>query len=136
MSFLDNLESNLKALESREEAQDQRERQNRAGQRAEALAAAPWAEKLKKAPFTEELLRQATRLGYAGRVKVRPTWIGTTLRLEAGTRRLELRPTAGGVLAVFLEEQKELTSQPVNLDGNAETLAHQWLNGPAEAPSI
>lgn len=30
-------------------------------------------------------------------------WLGTTLRLEACGRRLELRPTATGIIVVYLE---------------------------------
>ena len=127
MSFLDNLESNLKSLESREEAQDQREQQGRTARRDQARAAAPWAEKLRHGPFTAELLRHATRLGFQRRTAVRPTWIGTTLRLEAGARRLELRPTPEGVVAVFLEDQNELRSESVDLGGSAEALACQWF---------
>jgi hypothetical protein len=125
MSFLDNLESNLKSLESQEEAQEQRERERlrRSGAREQALAEAPWAEKLKKSAFTADLLRQATRIGHAQRILVRPTWIGTTLRLDAGERRLELRPTPEGIAAVFQTGAQE----PVDLEGKAEDLVRRWL---------
>src|SRR5208337_986981 len=105
MSFLDNLENNLKSLESQEEGKDAAERLQRArdSARASAQAAAPWAEELKKGPFTAELLKQAARIGFSMRTKVHVAWLGTTLRLEARERRLELRPTANGVVAAYLE---------------------------------
>src|SRR5262245_1728168 len=123
MSFLDNLESNLKNLESREEGQDQREQERRTGDRKRALEEAPWADQLKNGPFTAELLRQAARIGHAQRLLVRPTWLGTTLRLEAGSRRMELRPTAEGVVAVFHTGD----SERVDLGGSAEALVRKWL---------
>jgi hypothetical protein len=129
MSFLDNLESNLKSLESREEAQDARSHQQRASTRAQALAIAPWAEKLKASPFTEELLREATRLGYLKRTKVRMSWIGTALRLETSERRLELRPTAEGIVAVSSEGGHEAEPKSIDLDNDsAADLAKRWLD--------
>jgi hypothetical protein len=129
MSFLDNLENNLKALESREEGQDSAERdaRQRATERARAQAAAPFAEELKKSPFTEELLRQTTRVGHAVRTKIHVAWLGGTLRLEARERRLELRPTAAGVLAVSIEEGREVRSEPVDLSSDPAVLLRAWL---------
>ena len=129
MSFLDNLENNLKSLESHEEGRDDRARQQRAraSERAQAQAAAPHAEELKKGPYTAELLRQSTRIGHALRTKVQIAWIGSTLRLEARKRRLELRPTATGVMAVYLENNQEQRSEPVDLRGNPEDLLRPWL---------
>jgi len=49
MSFLDNLESKMKDLESREE-RDAGAKKRRDSERASRLAAAPWAEKLKNGP--------------------------------------------------------------------------------------
>src|SRR5689334_17102982 len=98
MSFLDNLESNLKSLESNQETDHTAEYQRRARERAGAQAVAPYAEALKKGPFTAELLKQTTRVGFSLRTKVHIAWLGSTLRLEARERRLELRPTAGGVV--------------------------------------
>ena len=45
MSFLDDLENNLKSLETQEEGKESAERAHRAREnaRAQALAAAPWA---------------------------------------------------------------------------------------------
>jgi len=128
MSFLDNLENNLKALESRDEkGADRSDRQRRDAERAQAIAAAPWAEKLKQSPFTQELLGHVTRLGHQMRAKVYITWLGQTLRLEARGRKLELRPTPDSVVAAFIENNEEVRTQPVNLEGKPEELAQQWL---------
>ena len=129
MSFLDNLENNLKNLESSEEGKDAAERQarSREQQRAAAQAVAPWAEQLKSSPFTAELLRQASRIGFTKRVKVHIAWLGSTLRLEARERRLELRPTPDGIVAVYLEGQQEKRVQPIDLAGSAGDLVGAWL---------
>jgi len=129
MSFLDDLENNLKNLESQEESTESAERAHRAREsaRAQALAAAPWAEQLKHGPFTAELLKQAAVAGFRLRMKVHVAWLGTTLRLEARERRLELRPTSTGVLAVYLENRREVRTAPVDLRGSAEDLVRTWL---------
>jgi len=130
MSFLDNLENNLKSLESRDEGQDDAVRRDRArtSQRAAAQATAPYAEELKKGRYTEELLRQAARMGHALRVKVHIAWLGATLRLEARERRLELRPTPKGVLAVWIENNQESRTQPVDLKGQPDEMLKEWLS--------
>ena len=129
MSFLDNLENNLKNLESSAEGKESAERQARAREqdRAAAQAIAPWAEKLKSSPFTADLLRQASRVGFSMRTKVHIAWLGTTLRLEARERRLELRPTSTGVVAAYIEGQRESRVEPLDLAGNAEDLVRRWL---------
>ena len=130
MSFLDDLENNLKSLESHEEGNDEALRQHRARetQRVSAQAAAPYAEELKKGPFTAELLRQAARMGHALRVKIHIAWLGATLRLEARERRLELRPTPKGVLAVWIENNRESRTQPVDLKGQPDEILREWLS--------
>ena len=127
MSFLDNLESNLKSLESRDEKDSQREHQRREADARAVQAVAPYADKLKNSPFTQGLMSHATRLGFAQRTKVHIVWLGSTLRLEAKERKLDLRPTADGVIASFLEHGQEVRTQPVNLDGDPEALARQWF---------
>src|SRR5580700_8616743 len=129
MSFLDNLENNLKSLESQEDGKEaaDRARRTRESERASAQAAAPWAEELKKGPFTAELPKQAARIGFSLRTKVHVAWLGTTLRLEARDRRLELRPTAGGVVAAYLENGAEVRTEPLDLQGDAAALVRQWL---------
>jgi hypothetical protein len=86
---------------------------------------------LKKGPFTAELLKQATRIGFELRTKVHLAWLGSTLRLEARERRLELRPTAEGVVAVYIEGAQEVRSEPVDLNGDPETLLRRWLEDAA-----
>ena len=129
MSFLDDLENNLKSLESREEGSADAESQQRARQRERALAqaAAPFAEQLKTGPYTAELLKHAARLGFAKRVKVHIAWLGSTLRLEARERRLELRPTAAGIVAAYLEDNRETRVEPLDLQGSPEELVRSWL---------
>src|SRR5271165_2190532 len=125
MSFLDNLESSLKSLESRDEAaqQGKEDRRYREAEEAKAIAAAPYAEALREGPFAAGLLNEAAVLGHGLRTKVRITWIGTTLRLEARERRLELRPSSDGVVAVFLENGSETATRTVDLTSNPAALA-------------
>lgn len=131
MSFLDNLENSLKALESREEAVSGKEQEarRREERRREALAAAPWAERLRTGPYAQALLSRAVRAGHALRVKVQPAWIDATLRLDARNRRLELRPGPEGVTAVFLEDGREVRGRPVDLEGDPAGLVEEWLGG-------
>jgi len=129
MSFLDNLENNLKAMESAEQKKDEAERRvrDRSAERAQALAEAPWAEELKKGHYATELLKQATRIGFSLRTKVHIAWIGTTLRLEARERRLELRPTTDGIVAAYLEDGEERRVEPLDLKGDPAELVRAWL---------
>jgi hypothetical protein len=129
MSFLDNLENSLKSLESSEQGKEDKERSHRAreNERAQAQAVAPFAEQLKQSPFTAELLKQAARVGFSLRTKVHIAWLGTTLRLEARDKRLELRPTAEGIVAGFIEGGQETRTEPCDLEGNAEDLVRRWL---------
>jgi len=128
MSFLDSLEDNLKNLERQDfGARHNRDRQQMDSERAKAMAAAAHAEQLRKDPYTAELLKQVTRLSHAIRTKVNLAWIGTTLRLEARGRRLELRPTSTGVVAAFIEGNREVRTAPLDLGSNPEDLAREWL---------
>ncbi|HVN03798.1 MAG TPA: hypothetical protein VMT86_05225 [Bryobacteraceae bacterium] len=140
MSYLDNLESNLKSLESREERGEQHSRnaKSRDAQRAQSQASAEYAEQLKKGPYTAELLRQATRAGHHTRTKVHIAWLGTTLRLEARDRKLELRPTPGGVLAAFYVNNAETRTAPIDLSGNPEKLVDDWIGSlePLPVPEV
>ena len=140
MSFLDNLESNLKTLESQEDHAAGREAQHkeRERQRASAQAVAPFAEELKRGAYTPELLRQAARVGHEFRTKINVVWLGTTLRLEARTRRLELRPTPTGIQSVYIEDGTEKRAEPLDTNASPEILLRQWLatdGTKAEAPS-
>ena len=121
MSFLDNLENNLKALESLESG-GLDDRKRREADRERALASAPSAERLKNSPYVGKLMRDATRAGFPRRMKVNFVWIGRTLRLEALGERLEFQPTPTGVDAVFAGKNVS-----VNLDSEPDALISQWM---------
>jgi len=133
MSFLDNLENNLKALENREEKDPEkvkRDQEQRESDRNAALLRAPHVDALKNSPFTSELLTQCRTIGHGQRVLVQFTWIGERLRLDAKTRRMELTPTSEGITAVFSIDGAEIgraTVDPVVDD--AQKLARRWLVG-------
>jgi hypothetical protein len=132
MSFLDNLENNLKALESRDERDPEalaRAAAAREAARSLALEIAPYAEALRNGPFKDGLLTACRDIGHRRRMLVRPVWVESTLRLEAGAQKLELRPTPSGVLAVFIDEGKEQESTLVDLAGDPVKLAEKWLEG-------
>src|SRR5437660_1602030 len=129
MSFLDNLESNLKHLESYEE-RDPAARKRRDSERASALAAAPWAEKLKNGSYTQDVLKCAAQVGFQIRSKIQVTWLDTTLKLEAKERRLEFRPTPEGIVAVFLRNGKEEKRLAVDLSASGDAFVQEWF-GPA-----
>jgi hypothetical protein len=130
MSFLDNLENNLKALESRDERDPEtkaREAKARDAARSVALEIAPHADALRNGPFKDGLLTACRDIGHRSRILVRPVWVDSTLRLEAGAKKLELRPTPSGVLAVFFDEGREQESMLVDLSGAPVKLAEKWL---------
>ena len=130
MSFLDNLENDLKALESpteRDPAALAREAAAREAARSLALQIAPHAEALRNGPFKDRLLMACREIGHRRRILVRPVWIDSTLRLEAGAKKLELRPTPKGVLAVFFDEGAEQESTPIDLSSDPVKVAEKWL---------
>jgi hypothetical protein len=130
MSFLDNLENNLKALESREQKDPEalaREAAAREANRSLALAIAPYSEALRNGPFKDGLLTACREMGHRQRLLVRPVWVESTLRLEAGTKRLELRPTPNGVLAVTFINGQEHENTPIDLSSDPVKLAEKWL---------
>ena len=59
---------------------------------------------------------------------MRPVWVDSTLRLEAGAKKLELRPTAQGVVGVFFDQGRELASTPVDLASDPVQLAERFLD--------
>jgi hypothetical protein len=126
MGFLDNLEDSLKSLESHEE-RDPAEYDRREQQRNLALAAAPWAAKLKAAPYTQALFEQAAIAGRRLRTKVYMSWLDDVLSLQAKERKLELRPTPDGIVAAFIEADREERVQPLDLAGDPAALIHTWL---------
>jgi len=131
MSFLDNLENNLKALESQEERDPEkvkREQERREADRAAALLRAPHAEALKTSAFTSELLTQCRAIGHGQRVLVQFTWLGERLRLDARSKRMELSPTAEGITAVFSVNGEETGRAAVDPKvDDAAALAKRWL---------
>ena len=133
MSFLDNLENDLKALESREERDPEkvrRDQERREAERTAALLRAPHAEALRTSPFTSDLLTQCRTIGHAQRVLVQFTWLGESLRMDAKAKRLELTPTAEGItasLSVNGEETERFAVDPQRDDAAA--LAKRWLTG-------
>jgi len=130
MSFLDNLENNLKALESREERDPEalaRQAAALESARSVALEIAPHAEALRNGPFKDALLTACREIGHRRRILVRPVWVDSTLRLEAGAKKLELRPTPSGVLAVFFDGGRELESAPIDLSSDPVKVAEKWL---------
>lgn len=130
MSFLDNLENNLKSLESRDDKDPEtlrRQQAAREARREEVLKTAPHADALKNGSFAGDLLTACRVLGHEKRLLVRPAWVESTFRLEAGGQKLELRPTPDGVRAVFIEDGIEKKNDPADLSGDAEVLARRWL---------
>jgi hypothetical protein len=126
MSFLDNLENNLKALESREQGGlDESNQRDAAKKRAQAEA--PWADRLKKDPWTATLMQRATRAGFERRTKVNLIWVGTTLRMEARGQRLELRPAADGIAAVYLQGTEPVKQLKTDLTGDPAKLIAGWM---------
>src|SRR5271154_5933113 len=130
MSFLDNLESNLKALESRTERDPEalaREAAARETARSLALQIGPYAQALRSGPFKDGLLTACRDIGHSRRILVRPVWLDSTLRLEAGAKKLELRPTPAGVLAVFFDGASERESTLIDLSSDPVEWARKWL---------
>jgi hypothetical protein len=130
MSFIDNLESNLKALESRNERDPEalaREAAARDAARSLALQIAPHAEALRNGPFKDGLLTACRDIGHRRRILVRPVWVDSTLRLEAGVKKLELRPTRSGVFAVFFDGGREQESVVIDLSSDPVKVAEKWL---------
>jgi hypothetical protein len=126
MGFLDNLENSLKSLETQDE-RDPNEHQKRQDQRAQAVAIAPWADQLKTSDWTLKLFDSAAAAGHRIRAKVYMAWFENTLRLEARTRVMEVRPTTDGIIAEYERPDGERVVEPVNLNSNPEELLSKWL---------
>jgi hypothetical protein len=131
MSYLDNLENSLKALESQEEKDPEkvkRERERREAERDDALLRAPHVEALKNSPFTSNLLTECRTIGHGQRVLVQFVWIGETLRLNAKNKRMELIPSPEGITAVLSVDGEVTAREPVNpQQDDAASLARRWL---------
>ena len=133
MGFLDNLENNLKALENQEERDPEkvkRDRERRESDRNAALLRAPYVDALKNSAFTSDLLTQCRAIGHGQRVLVQFTWIGENLRLDAKTKRMELSPTAEGIVGVFSVDGAETERAQVDPQkDDPAALARRWLTG-------
>jgi len=131
MSYLDNLENNLKALENQEERDSQRvkrEQERREAERSAALLRAPFVDALKNSPFTAELLTQCRAIGHQQRVLVQFTWLGETLRLGAQAKRMTLSPTSEGITAVISVDGDEIGRATIDpAVDDAGELARRWL---------
>lgn len=127
VSFLDNLENNLKAMEGREE-RDGQEHVKREQARTAAVAVGPWAAQLRESQYAQKLLGLAARAGMQRRTKIFPAWLDTTLRLEWEGERLELQPTNTGIQAASVtKEYEEMWREPVDLSGDPAPLLEKWL---------
>jgi hypothetical protein len=133
MSFLDNLENNLNALERQEEKDPEkikRDRERREADRSAALLRAPHAETLKHSAFTMDLMTHCRTIGHSQRVLVQFTWLGENLRLDAKTKRMELMPTPEGITAVFTLDGVETGREAVDPQSDDPmALARRWLTG-------
>ena len=131
MSYLDNLEDNLKSLERLEEKDPEklrRDQERRESERNAALARAPHVEALKKSAFTGELLTHCRTLGHGQRVLVRFTWIGDNLRLDAGPKRLELVPTEQGIEGLYSLDGAEQRRSKIDMNkDDPAAIARDWL---------
>jgi len=127
MSFLDNLENNLKALESRDERASVRPSAAAEADKKRARATQPYAEQLRSSAFTKALMDQTVTQAHALRTKVYINWSGNALRLDARDHRLELQPTPDGIQAVFSSGLDVIGREPVSLDGDAADLARRFL---------
>jgi hypothetical protein len=131
MGFSENLENNLKSLESQEERDPQqiaRELARKEAERRERVQAAPFAEQLRNGSYTQGLLAHATRIGFSHRVKVHIAWLDSTLRLEARNLRLELRPTAKGIQATQFADGNATSIEMVDVGTDPQLLATRWLS--------
>jgi len=126
MSFLDNLENNLKAMEGRDQSGPE-DRRQRDLDRAAAIEAAPWADKLKTGPWTQELLKQAARIGHERRTKIFTAWMSASLKMEARERKLELRPMPSGVAAIYKNPGEDERREMLDLNSSAEHFLRSWL---------
>ena len=131
MSFLDNLENTLNALERQEEKDPEkvkRDHEHREAERNAALLRAPHLEALKNSPFTSALLTECRTIGHGQRVLVQFTWIGETLRLNAKNKRMELTPSPEGITAVMTSDGEETARTTVDPEkDDAAALARRWL---------
>lgn len=131
MSFLDNLENSVKAMESRTEVdleEVRRERSSRQLAIEARRAAEPYAEALKTGAFGQGLMKHARAVGHSMRMLVRFTWLDSTLRLEAKERQVDLNPTPKGLEAVYYEDGAETGRGMVDVKSDPEAFVRNWLS--------
>ena len=128
MGFLDNLEDTLKNAERGAEREDAKTASvSRAAEMETLRAVGPNAEALKKGQWTQDLLTHCVTLGHAQRMRVGMAWIGSTLRLDAKEKRMDLQPTANGIDAIYSVDGTEPAREPVDLQSDPAALARKWL---------
>lgn len=129
MGFLDNLESDLKSLESANEREDASGSKNRRdADRAARIALQPSVERLRKSAFTDHLLRAAQQESFRIRARINVVWVGDVLRLDLPNKRLELRPVPGGVQAIATFNGVPVEPALVDFSGDAMQLLQGWLS--------
>lgn len=127
MGFLDNLESNLKNLESQEE-RGSANSNRREADRVLALGVAPWAEKLRSGLFTQRLLEEAALKGHELRAKIYVAWLDQNLRLELRGNCVEMRPTPNGIVAhYFKPDGIEIRAEKLDLSGVPGKFLDAWI---------
>ncbi len=71
---------------------------------------------------------QCRLVGREHKLLVQFAWIEDNLRLDAKEKRMELVPTAEGIVAVLSQDGAEVSRESVNPEtDNAEKLVRRWL---------
>ena len=115
MSFLDNLENNLKSLESSEQGKEDAERAQRRASR-NALTRRPWP------LWPKSSNRVRIQRNCSSRPRAWDSPCDESTHCVAGDhaaaggprKRLELRPTAKGIVAAYLEDGHGTRVEPVD----------------------
>ena len=77
--------------------------------------------------WTQDLLTHCVTIGHGKRVRVGMPWIGTTFRLDAREKRLDLQPNAQGILGIFSVDGAITALAPIGLNSDPAGLVKQWL---------
>jgi hypothetical protein len=56
------------------------------------------------------------------------SWLEDVLTLQAKERKLQLRPTPDGIIAAFIEADREEAVRPMDLNEDPAALIDEWLN--------
>jgi len=138
MSFSDNLGNDLKNLEKQDEPIPSASR----GREAEAD---PACQRARGCPSFGEPEEQQLHFRPVDARHSDRSWIAhegqhhvarTTLRLQAREHRMELRPGGDGITAHFFVNEKEIRRQKVDMAGDPEPLAKEWLDTVGRRPSL